>query len=509
MRLFRLIKIIFIFYRYGLFQIMQDYKKITWLFVILRLLFIWVPIKNRDKSIPIRLRIAFEQLGPVFVKLGQLLSTRPDILTEEYVIELSKLQNQVPAFAGKVAKSIIERSLKRKIEDIFNNFTIDAVASASIAQVHKAVIKETGDIVAIKVLRPNIKNTITNDIKLMQLIAWFVEKLHTDGKRLRPLEIVDEFKKTIFLELDFHQEAANATELGRLHKNDANIIIIPKVYFDYCTDEVLVLEWMDGIPISNLDKLVEKGVDLEKLSHSGVTIFYTQVFNYGFFHADMHPGNILCDENGRYIGLDFGIVGCLSEDDKRYLAINILAFFNRDYKKVAITHIESGWAPKNTSVEELENAIRSVCEPIFNKPLSQISFGQVLVKLFQISRRFDIVVQPQLILLQKTIINVEGLGRVLNPNLDLWQTAKPILEKWMKQQMGIRGFLNNIKNELPYLSYTLPKLPRRYYNTLISNEEVREQNDKLFKLIKGYKRQNFVLTLLFICTLLYLFYNRI
>jgi ubiquinone biosynthesis protein len=264
---------------------------------------------------------------------------------------------------------------------------------------------------------------------------------------------------------------------------------------------------MDGTPISDLEALRKKGIDLERLSHNGISIFYTQVFHYGFFHADMHPGNILCDDYGRYIGLDFGIVGCLSEEDKRYLAINILAFFNRDYKKVALTHIESGWAPKNTSVEELENSIRAVCEPIFNKPLSQISFGQVLIKLFQVSRRFGIVVQPQLVLLQKTIINVEGLGRILNPNLDLWVTAKPILEKWMKQQLGWRGLINNLKDEIPYLSYTLPKMPRMLANSLISAEEIKEQSSIYIKLIKSYKRQNRFLIVIIIAIAIAFWYK--
>ncbi len=503
MRFFRLLKIIFTLHKYGLYKILKEYHKTSFFATVVEICLFFMPTTFKDKSLPERTRLAFEYLGPVFVKFGQLLSTRQDLLPDEYVIELSKLQSQVKPFSGKVAKQIIEASLKRKIEDVFSFFEQESTASASIAQVHKATLRTNNLNVAVKVLRPNIETIIRKDVKVLKLAAWFIEKAFKDGKRLRPQEVVAEFEKVIHAELDFPQEAANATELKRLHKKDTNIVI-PQIYFDYCTHDVIVLEWMDGTPISDLDTLRKKGINLEKLSHSGVSIFYTQVFHYGFFHADMHPGNILCDDYGRYVGLDFGIVGCLSEEDKRYLAINILAFFNRDYKRVSITHIESGWAPKDTSVEELENAIRSVCEPIFNKPLAQISFGQVLIKLFQVSRRFGIIVQPQLVLLQKTIVNVEGLGRLLNPNLDLWITAKPILEKWMKQQMGWRGLLNNIKNELPYWSYTLPRLPRTITNSLVSAEYIKEQHAQYIKLLISYKRQNLFLITLLIALILIL-----
>ena len=506
MRFFRLLKIIFTLHTFGLYKILREYHKTSFFATFIESCLFFIPTKYKQKSLPERTRLAFEYLGPVFVKFGQLLSTRQDLLPEEYVIELSKLQSQVKPFPGKIAKQIIEASLKRKIEDVFSFFEQESTASASIAQVHKATLKANNLKVAVKVLRPNIEKTINNDIKVLKLLAWFIEKAFKDGKRLRPKAVVTEFEKVIHAELDFLQEAANATELKRLHKKDTNIII-PQIYFDYCTHDVVVLEWMDGTPISDLDTLRKKGINLERLSHSGVSIFYTQVFHYGFFHADMHPGNILCDDYGRYIGLDFGIVGCLSEEDKRYLAINILAFFNRDYKRVAITHIESGWAPKNTSIEELENAIRAVCEPIFNKPLAQISFGQVLIKLFQVSRKFGIEVQPQLVLLQKTIVNVEGLGRLLNPDLDLWVTAKPILEKWMKQQMGWRGLINNIKAELPYWSYTLPRLPRTVANSLITADDVKEQHSQYIKLLISYKRQNQFLILVLIVLILALWFK--
>lgn len=498
MRFFRLLKIIFTLHRYGLYNILKQYNKNSYTARFINILLFFIPTKNKEKSLPERTRLAFEHLGPVFVKFGQLLSTRQDLIPEEYIVELSKLQNQVKPFAGSTAKQIVEVSLKDKIENIFSYFSDEAVASASIAQVHKATIKSNNKIVAVKILRPNIVITIKKDIKILKLAAWLIEKLYKDGKRLRPKQVVAEFEKVIHAELDFYEEASNANELKRLHKKDTHIIVIPQLYFEYCTDKVLVMEWMDGIPISNLAKLQENHIDLKKLSHDGVTIFYTQVFYYGFFHADMHPGNILCDYQGRYIGLDFGIVGSLSDEDKRYLAINILAFFNRDYKKVAITHIESGWAPKDTPIEEFENAIRVVCEPIFNKPLAQISFGQVLIKLFQVSRRFGIMIQPQLILLQKTIVNVEGLGRLLNPELDLWVTAKPILEKWMYQQMGWRGLIKNIRAEAPYWSYTIPKLPRLLADSLTNAKDSQEQTVNYKRLLKTYKRQNQLLTLVII-----------
>lgn len=492
MRFFRLCKIILTLHRYGLYQILKDYHRTSFFAKCIELSLWYIPTKHKDKTLPERLRLAFEDLGPVFIKFGQLLSTRQDLIPEDYVTELSKLQSQVKPFPGSIARKIVEKSLKGSLEQIFINFSEEAVASASIAQVHKATLRENNHSVAVKVLRPNIEDTINKDVKVLKLAAWFVEKAFSDGKRLKPQDVIEEFKKTISAELDFLQEAANATELYRLHKDDPKIII-PKVYYDYCTHDVIVLEWMDGNSISDLDLLRSKNIDLEQLSHNGVAIFYTQVFNYGFFHADMHPGNILCDDYGRYIALDFGIVGCLSEEDKRYLAINILAFFNRDYKKVALTHVESGWAPVDTPIEELESAIRAVCEPIFNKPLAEISFGQVLIKLFQVSRRFNITVQPQLILLQKTIVNVEGLGRMLNPNLDLWVTAKPILEKWMHSQMGWRGVIANLKAELPYWSYTLPKLPREFAKSLIAIDELKNQNGTYHKLLKSSMRQNQIL----------------
>lgn len=494
MRIFRLLKIIITFKRYGLFQILDLSEKTSRFGKLLEFMLWFVPQRHRDKALPTRVKLAFEHLGPVYVKFGQLLSTRPDLIPANYLSELSQLQNNVKPFDAELSRAIIEESLGKSINDIFSAFTDEPVASASIAQVHRAILRENGLEVAVKVRRPKIAKIINKDVKLLKSAAWLVEKLFSDGKRLRPQEVIDEFELTIINELDFLQEAANCTELIRLHKNDKRIIM-PNVYYDYTTKDVITMEWMNGTPISDIAALKNQHIDLVKLSHYGVEIFYTQVFHYGFFHADMHPGNILCSPDGRYIALDFGIVGCLSDEDKRYLAINILAFFNRDYKKVATTHVESGWAPKDTPIEQFENAIRAVCEPIFNKPLAQISFAQVLIKLFQVSRRFGIIVQPQLILLQKTIVNVEGLGRVLNPELDLWKTAKPILNKWLREQMGIKGFIHNIKQELPHWSYVLPSIPRNFANTLVKLQDSNQLNHNYERLARDYRRMNWVLTI--------------
>lgn len=492
MRFFRLLKIIVTFKRYGLFQILKINDRTSRLAWLIEALLWFIPSRCPDTPLATRVKLAFERLGPVFVKFGQLLSTRPDIIPPLYLQELSKLQSQVKPFPSQLSHAIIVNALGAPLEEIFSEFSDDPVASASIAQVHRARLKTTNQEVAVKVLRPKIEKVINKDIQLLKTAAKLVEKLFKDGKRLRPLEVIQEFENTIHEELDFLQEAANATELARLHKKDKRIVI-PNMYYDYCTKDVIVMEWMNGTPISDVAALKAKNINLERLSHYGVEIFYTQVFNFGFFHADMHPGNILCSDDGRYIALDFGIVGCLSEEDKRYLAINILAFFNRDYKKVAITHVESGWAPKDTPIEQFENAIRAVCEPIFNKPLAQISFAQVLIKLFQVSRRFGIVVQPQLILLQKTIVNVEGLGRLLNPELDLWKTAKPILNKWLHQQMGIKGFIHNLKEELPYWSYILPTMPRSFASTLYKLQETDQLNNSYAELARSYRRNNYFL----------------
>jgi len=370
------------------------------------------------------------------------------------------------------------------------------VASASIAQVHFARLKNGKD-VAIKVLRPGIKKSIDDDVALMHIAAGLVEKLWADGKRLKPKEVVAEFDKYLHDELDLMREAANASQLRRNFAK-SNLLVVPEMYWDYCSTSVIVMERMIGIPISQTDRLIAAGIDLKKLSRDGVEIFFTQVFRDGFFHADMHPGNIqvsiAADTFGRYIALDFGIVGTLNDFDKDYLSQNFLAFFRRDYKRVAEAHIESGWAPKETRVDELESAVRACCEPIFDRPLSEISFGQVLLRLFQTSRRFNVEVQPQLVLLQKTLLNVEGLGRQLDPELDLWKTAKPYLENWMNEQVGWRGFLENLKAEAPRYSKLLPQLPRLAHQALTQASEPRSDNTELMRrLLEEQKRTNLLL----------------
>lgn len=461
-RISRSYTIIATIYRYGLIDLVSQNLKNSWFTRLLR--FIPQSTFSRSMDLPERLRLALESLGPIFVKFGQVLSTRRDLLSPAYADELARLQDKVPPFDGVIAKEQIERSLGKPIDELFVDFDYVPVASASVAQVHQAYLHDQtggkGKKVAIKVLRPDIKPVIEQDLSLMRVFASLVETCFADGKRLKPKEVVAEFDKYLHDELDLMHEAANASQLGRYFA-DSDKLIIPHIYFDYCERNVLTMQWMDGTPISDIETLKAKGISLEKLAQMGVEIFFTQVFKYGFFHADMHPGNIFVADDGRYIALDFGIVGSLTDYDKHYLAINFLAFFNRDYYRVATAHIESGWVPKDTRAEDLEAAVRTVCEPIFNKPLSQISFGLVLLRLFETSRRFNVEIQPQLVLLQKTLLNIEGLGRQLDPNLDLWATAKPFLVKWMNEQVGFKALWRNIKREAPDWGNILPSLPRR------------------------------------------------
>ncbi len=495
MTIFRLIKILVVFKSYGIFAILNNFKKHTYYLFFINLFLFFIPQRAKSKSPAARLRLAFEDLGPIYVKFGQILSTRADILPDDYLKELEHLQYQVPPFSSKEAMNIVERDLGNKLEIIFESFTHDPVASASIAQVHKAKLRINGKEVAVKICRPNIRNTITKDISLLKLCARIAQKMLRDGEQLRLVEVVEEFETTIFAELDFGQELANNLELSRLHKYD-NKIVIPEVYPEFSTENVLVMQWMYGIPINDIEQLKANKVNLQRLSTNGIEIFYNQVFNFGFFHADMHPGNVLCSSQGQFILLDFGIVGYLSDEDKRYLAINILAFFNRDYRKVAVTHVESGWAPSSTNIAQFERAIRIVCEPIFNKPLAQISFAQVLIKLFQVSRQFGIIVQPQLLLLQKTIVNIESLGRLINPELDLWVTAKPILKDWVKKQMGIKSFIYYLKQEMPYLPAIIPALPREFQKTLKALQHQDTVNRQLLLLLSKNNKHNIMFYLL-------------
>jgi ubiquinone biosynthesis protein len=461
----RLLFIVFTIYRYGLDELALSNFRQRWVRVLVRVI---TASRRLDAPRGVRLRMALERLGPIFVKFGQVLSTRRDLIPPDLADELAQLQDNVPPFSAALARQLIEKAYGRSVEEVFASFESEPVASASIAQVHFATLKD-GREVAVKVLRPNMLSVIDDDLSLMRTIAVWVERLSADGKRLKPREVVAEFDNHLHDELDLVREAANAAQLRR-NMQGLNLVMVPEMHWELCTQTVLVMERMDGVPISQTQRLLDAGVDIPKLARDGVTIFFTQVFRDGFFQADMHPGNIQVSlapaTFGRYIALDFGIVGTLTEFDKEYLAQNFIAFFRRDYKRVAELHIESGWVPANTRVNELEGAIRAVCEPHFDRPLKDISLGQVLLRLFQTSRRFNVEIQPQLVLLQKTLLNIEGLGRQLDPELDLWSTAKPFLERWMNDQIGWRGLVARLKNEAPRYVQLLPELPRLVHQAL-------------------------------------------
>ncbi len=513
MRIFRLLKIAHVMWRYGLDEIAVESLRSPALHRISSALRF-----GRDFKTPRgqRLREALQDLGPIFVKFGQMLSTRRDLLPPDMADELTLLQDRVPPFDPDLAIKQIEISLHKHPDQLFASFERTPHASASIAQVHFATL-HNGREVAVKVLRPNMRRAIDRDLELMETAAILVEKLWADGKRLKPREVVGEFNKYLHDELDLMREAANGSQLRR-NFADSDLLHVPEMIWDYCSESVIVMERVHGIPIGRIDQLRAAGIDLKKLSRDGVEIFFTQVFRHGFFHADMHPGNIYVGEGGedfnRYIALDFGIVGTLTDFDKNYLAQNFLAFFQRDYKRVATLHIESGWAPKETREDELEAAIRACCEPVFDLPLARISLGQVLLRLFQTSRRFNIEVQPQLVLLQKTLLNIEGLGRDLDPDLDLWATAKPFLEKWMQEQVGWRGFRERVKQEASQYSQLLPQIPRLLHQVLTqqasmpSADEVRRLADEQAKtnrilsaglgLIAGILAGTFALLLFFL-----------
>lgn len=494
LKFFRVLKILSVTLRYGLDEIAFSTLGVSGMVRALEWMLFW-----RDLSAPRgqRLRCALEELGPIFVKFGQVLSTRRDLLPADIADELARLQDRVPPFDSDVAIAQITRSLGTHPDQLFATFDRVPVASASIAQVHFATLK-SGREVAVKVLRPGMKKSIDQDVALMHMAAGMLEWLWSDGKRLKPREVVGEFDKYLHDELDLLREAANGSQLRR-NFADSDLLLVPEMIWDYCTSSVIVMERMKGIPISRTDELIAAGVDLSKLSRDGVIIFFTQIFRDGFFHADMHPGNILVSTEpatlGRYIALDFGIVGTLNDFDKDYLSQNFLAFFRRDYKRVAQAHIESGWAPKDTRVDELEAAVRACCEPIFDRPLKDISFGVVLLRLFQTSRRFNVEVQPQLVLLQKTLLNIEGLGRQLDPDLDLWKTAKPYLEKWMAEQVGWQGLWANFKQEAPRFAHLLPQLPRLVHQSL-SRASVPEDSALLTRLIDEQKTTNRLLRIM-------------
>ena len=490
-RIYRGAFIVWIVLRYGLDELFLTSFQKPWLHVLARVVSVG---RKLDAPRGQRLREALERLGPIFVKFGQVLSTRRDLMPIDIADELARLQDRVPPFSSDVAVAIIERAFGKPVDTIFSAFNREPIASASIAQVHfaKLVDKQGQERdVAVKVLRPGMLGAIEKDLSLMRTMAGWVDGLSSDGKRLKPKEVVAEFDKYLHDELDLVREASSAAQLRR-NMAGLDLVLIPEMYWDFCTTEVIVMERMVGIPISQVARLREAGVDIPKLARDGVTLFFTQVFRDGFFHADMHPGNIQVSIDpatfGRYISLDFGIVGTLTEVDKEYLAQNFTAFFRRDYKRVAELHIESGWVPATTRVDELESAIRAVCEPYFDRPLKEISLGLVLMRLFQTSRRFQVEIQPQLVLLQKTLLNIEGLGRDLDPDLDLWHSAKPFLEKWMLEQVGPQKLLNQLKDQAPRYATLLPELPRLLHDFL--KQRPGSQQRQLEELLIEQKRTN-------------------
>ncbi len=413
--------------------------------------------RNTLPPYPVRIRLALEDLGPIFIKFGQILSTRRDLLPDDIADELAKLQDAVPPFPGEQARAQIEASFGQPIEQLLDGFEETPLASASIAQVHTARLKD-GKEVVVKVLRPGIEEVIRRDIGLLYIIAGLADRYWRDGRRLRPLEVVADYEKTILNELDLKLEAANAAQLRR-NWEGSELLFVPEIYWDLTHKDVLVMERVYGTQVSDIATLKAQGISMRQLGERGVEVFFTQVFRDNFFHADMHPGNIFVEPSGRYIAVDFGIVGSLTTADQRYLAENLLAFFNRDYHRVAELHLESEWVPEGTRVDEFEAAIRAVCEPIFDKPLHEISFGHFLLNLFQTARRFDMEVQPQLILLQKTLLYIEGLGRQLYPELDLWSTAKPYLERWMEEQVGPKAFMRKLRKNLPSMAEHAADMP--------------------------------------------------
>lgn len=454
----RMIAIHRVLVRYGL----DDLIKRTHLLRPLRFLFYLSP-RRRDSSAPLgeRIRLALEDLGPIFVKFGQAISTRRDLLPPDIADELAKLQDKVPPFPAEQAIAIINGAYGKSVDDVFERFDKKPFAAASIAQIHTAKLK-AGHEVIVKILRPGVREQIDRDLAVLRLLAGLADRYWEHGKRLKPLELVDEYEHTIIDELDLMREAANTAQLKRNFEG-SEMLYVPEVFWDYCRPEVLVQERIYGTPISDMKTLREAGTNIQVLAENGVEIFFTQVFRHNFFHADMHPGNIFVittdPERPKYAAVDFGIIGTLHPEDQRYLAENFLAFFDRDYHRIAKLHLDSGWVPADTRIDQLETAIRTVCEPIFNKPLAEISFAQLLMRLFRVAQRFDVEIQPQMILLHKTLFNIEGLGRQLYPQLDLWKTAHPVLKRWMDEQVGPRAMLKDLRENLPQLRDAMRELP--------------------------------------------------
>ncbi|WP_127960028.1 ubiquinone biosynthesis regulatory protein kinase UbiB [Serratia microhaemolytica] len=479
--IYRLYFIVRVFLNHGLDELLPKIRLTLPLRVIRRLLF-WLPNRHQEKPLGERLRLALQTLGPVWIKFGQMMSTRRDLFPPEIAEQLALLQDRVAPFDGALARQQIEQALGGPLETWFDGFKQQPLASASIAQVHTAWLKGSTQEVVLKVIRPDIKPIIRADVRLMYRLASWLPTILPDGRRLRPREVVREYEKTLLDELNLLREAANAIQLRR-NFDASPMLYIPEVYPDYCRENLLVMERIYGIPVADIAALQQQNTNMKLLAERGVQVFFTQVFRDSFFHADMHPGNIFVShahpQDPCYIGIDCGIVGSLNREDKRYLAENFIAFFNRDYRKVAELHVDSGWVPRDTNLEDFEFAIRTVCEPIFEKPLAEISFGHVLLNLFNTARRFNMEVQPQLVLLQKTLLYVEGLGRQLYPQLDLWSTAKPFLENWLREQMGIPAVIRAIKEKAPFWAEKLPELPELLYDSLHQHRYLKQSVDKL------------------------------
>ena len=493
--LFRIIHINIVLFRHGLEEVLLAvplFRPIRFILFLMP----WHWFRKLETSHGARVRRALEDLGPIFVKFGQALSTRRDLLSEDVADELALLQDRVPPFEGAEAQKIIEKAFKKPVSETFLEFSVEPLASASIAQVHCATLHD-GTEVVVKVLRPGVEKRVRKDLELMHSLASIAHRYWEDGRRLRPKDVVDEYENVIMDELDLMREAANASQLRKNFENSDDLYV-PEVYFDLCTRNVMVQERIRGIPVNDMKALKEYGVNLQKLSDRGSHIFFTQVFSHNFFHADMHPGNIFVSyenpEDPKYIGVDFGIMGTLALEDQRYLAENLLAFLNADYRRVAELHLESGWVPPDTRVDQFESAIRTVCEPIFQRPLSEISFGSLLLRLFQTARRFNMEVQPQLVLLQKTLLNIEGLGRTLDPDLDLWKTAKPFLDRWMSEQVGPRAFVSGLRKQLPRIAERLPEMPDLIYSGLKKFEQgqtkLEMHSQELEEIRKEIKKSN-------------------
>lgn len=467
-QLARLFRIYHTLLKNGLDEMTRSFRlPIPWRFVFYLNPYRWGKKKNVSRGEAICR--ALEDLGPIFVKFGQALSTRPDILPDDVSSALRRLQNAVKPFDGDEVLAIIQKTFGLSAYELFDDFDPNPLASASIAQVHQATLK-TGEQVVVKVLRPGVHAKINSDLQILKTIARMADKYWIESKRFKPKEIVQEFEKNLMDELDLFREAANGSQLRRNFKSSP-LLYIPKIYWDYVRENIMVMEFIEGIPVSDIATLKKQGVNLKKLAERGVEIFFTQVFRDCFFHADMHPGNIFVSyqhpENPQYLCVDFGIIGTLTDKDQRYLAENLLAFFKRDYRRVARLHIETGWVGRDTRENEFENAIRTVCEPIFERPLKDISFALVILRLFQVARRFDMVVQPQLILLQKTLFAIEGLGRQIYPDLNLWDTAKPFLEKWIKKQYSPAAFIHNVRENIPFVIEQLPQMPKLINEVLL------------------------------------------